>query len=133
MSLPLRLSYFEWEVMVKVDNLGSIWLVNQRERYRAAPSVVPKQNKYFDTASSKHRASLSGGRIINHIPAPNICGCQNPQQPIKQPQPSAFPSLISSNEKDDSLLYSHKGSLSIPWLNKQEIAHKQMRGNADRD
>lgn len=91
-----------------MHNLGNVWLAGGKESNRSAPVVEVKQNKECETADS----TLSGGKIANHTSFINLCGCPGFQQPFKQLQPSAFPSFISDNKKDDSLLYSHRSSPS---------------------
>ena len=91
-----------------MHNLGNVWLAGGVESNRSAPVVEVRENKDRETAGNL----LSGGKIVNHTPIINLCGCLSFQQPFKQLQPSAFPSFISRNKKDDSLLYSHRSSPS---------------------
>jgi len=92
-----------------VHNLGNVWLADGKESNRSAPVVEVKQNKDCETAGG----TPSGGKVANHTSVINFFGCLYFQQPIKQLQPSAFPSFIPGKEKGDSLLYSRMSSLSI--------------------
>jgi hypothetical protein len=98
---------------IKVHNLGNVWLADGIESDWSAPVEGKKRNKDCVTVDSQRKAALSGGKVANHTSVINFCGCHVFQQPPKQLQPSAFPSFISGIEKDDSLLYSHKGGPSV--------------------
>lgn len=95
-----------------MHNPGQVWLADCRESGRSASSVGPKQNRANEAANSKHKAMLLRGRIVNYTPVINFRGCPSIQQPTKQLQPSAFPSLISGIEKDDSPA-THAGAVHL--------------------
>ena len=97
-----------------MHNLGYVWLADFKGLGRPASSARPKPNKKRDAANSEHKAMLSRGKIANYTPVINFSGCHYCfQQPIKQLQPSAFPSLVLGKEKDDSLRYAATGAVHL--------------------